>query len=74
MMKDSWDDYVRYAWGDNELRPVSQTGYTGSIFGTAKIGSTIVDSLDTLLIMELENEYLQGREFVVKNLTFFNVV
>src|SRR5688572_24807943 len=53
MMKDAWDDYVRHAWGDNELSPVSQTGHTGSIFGTAKMGATIVDSLDTLYIMGL---------------------
>ena len=74
MMKDAWDDYVRYAWGDNELRPVTQTGYTGGIFGTAKIGSTIVDSLDTLYIMELDAEYRHAREFVATNLTFQNIV
>jgi len=27
-MKDAWDDYVKYAFGENELKPISQTGQT----------------------------------------------
>lgn len=26
MMKFAWDSYKKYAWGANELRPVSKTG------------------------------------------------
>jgi mannosyl-oligosaccharide alpha-1,2-mannosidase len=74
MMKDAWDDYVRWAWGNNELKPVSQSGQTGGIFGTAEIGATIVDSLDTLFIMELMDEYEIAKEFVVKDLKFVGVV
>jgi len=70
MMNDSWHDYVRYAWGNNELKPVSQTGQTGGIFGTAEIGATIVDSLDTLFIMEMMDEYETAREFVENQLNF----
>jgi len=73
MMQDAWDDYVRYAWGNNELKPISRTGQTGGIFGTAKIGATIVDSLDTLYIMGMEEEYQKAREFVATNLTFADV-
>lgn len=73
MMQDAWDDYVRYAWGNNELKPISKTGQTGGIFGTAKIGATIVDSLDTLYIMGMMDEYEHARDFVVNNLTFSNV-
>jgi len=73
MMQDAWDDYVRHAWGNNELKPISQTGQTGGIFGTARIGATIVDSLDTLYIMGMMDEYEHAKDFVVTNLTFSNV-
>lgn len=26
MMKDSWDNYVTHAWGENELRPLTHKG------------------------------------------------
>ncbi|CAG7787068.1 unnamed protein product, partial [Allacma fusca] len=42
MLKDSWDDYSRYAWGENQLKPVSQRGEAGGIYGDSKIGATIV--------------------------------
>jgi mannosyl-oligosaccharide alpha-1,2-mannosidase len=70
MMKDAWDNYVLYAWGNNELKPVSNTGQTGGIFGDAKIGATIVDSLDTLYIMEMMEEYQVAREYVANELDF----
>jgi mannosyl-oligosaccharide alpha-1,2-mannosidase len=41
----------------DQLKPVSQRGENGGIFGESKIGATIVDSLDTLYIMELMDEY-----------------
>lgn len=47
MMKFAWDSYARYAWGYNELRPITKVGHTGSVFGQAPLGATIVDALDT---------------------------
>jgi mannosyl-oligosaccharide alpha-1,2-mannosidase len=38
MMKVSWNNYVTYAWGENELRPVSKKGHSAGIFGTTKLG------------------------------------
>jgi len=74
-MKDAWDDYARHAWEENELKPVSpQTGQSGGIFGDAKIGATIVDSLDTLHIMGLTQEYENGRAWVAENLNFDTIV
>ncbi len=32
-MKFAWDNYKRYAWGKNELRPLTRTGHTGNMFG-----------------------------------------
>ncbi|XP_075216551.1 alpha-Mannosidase class I a [Lycorma delicatula] len=67
MMKHAWDNYVRYAWGKNELRPVSRRGHTASIFGSANLGATIIDGLDTLYIMGLHEEFKQGRDWIAEH-------
>ncbi|TRY58188.1 hypothetical protein DNTS_017404 [Danionella cerebrum] len=35
MMQFSWDNYKRYAWGSNELRPVSKQGHSSNLFGSS---------------------------------------
>ncbi|CAK9795535.1 Mannosyl-oligosaccharide 1,2-alpha-mannosidase IB, partial [Anthophora quadrimaculata] len=70
MMKHGWDNYVRYAWGKNELRPISKKGHSASIFGASNMGATIVDGLDTLYIMGLHDEFKQGRDWIAENLDF----
>jgi mannosyl-oligosaccharide alpha-1,2-mannosidase len=67
MMKHAWDNYVRYAWGKNELRPISKRGHSASIFGSMSLGATIVDGLDTLYIMGLEKEFKQGRDWIAEH-------
>jgi len=68
MMKHAWTNYVQYAWGKNELRPISQRGHTASVFGSSSMGATIVDSLDTLYIMGMEEEFQHAREWLKTNL------
>lgn len=68
MMKHAWDNYVRYAWGKNELRPISKRAHTGSIFGTMPVGATILDAMDTLYIMGMKEEFKQARDFVANDL------
>lgn len=70
MMKHGWDNYVRCAWGKNELRPISKRGHSASIFGASNMGATIVDGLDTLYIMGLHDEFKQGRDWIAENLDF----
>ena len=43
MTKHAWDNYVKYAWGDNELRPISKKGHSAGIFGNSKLGMTIIE-------------------------------
>lgn len=73
MMKHAWDNYVKYAWGDNELRPISKVGHDPGIFGKTKLGASIVDAMDTLFIMGLEDEFKKGREWINDNLNIDNV-
>lgn len=69
MMQFAWDNYKHYAWGSNELRPVSKQGHSSNLFGSLK-GATIVDALDTLYIMEMYDEFEAATEWVEKNLDF----
>ena len=73
MMKHAWDSYVKYAWGSNELKPISRKGHSASIFGNTALGATIVDALDTLYIMGLEDEFKAGRDWVAAQLNFAGV-
>ncbi|VEN56191.1 unnamed protein product, partial [Callosobruchus maculatus] len=68
MMKHAWGNYVRHAWGKNELRPVSKRGHSASIFGAMPLGATILDGLDTLYVMGLDTEFKQARDWVANEL------
>jgi len=70
MMQHAWDGYAKHAWGKNEVRPVSLRGHTASIFGSASMGASIVDSLDTLYIMGMTDEYQKARDWVESDLDF----
>ena len=74
MMKHAWDGYVKYAWGKNEVRPISLRGHSASIFGSASMGATIIDALDTLYIMGMKDEYVKARDWVAENLDFGKMV
>jgi len=68
MMKHAWDGYVAHAWGQNEVRPVSKSGNQDTVFGSSDGGATIVDSMDTLYIMGLDEEFAMGRNWISNSL------
>ena len=59
-MQHAWDGYRQYAFGYDEVRPQSRQG-TNHWGG---IGVTLVDSLDTLWIMNMHEEFQQARDWV----------
>ena len=63
--KHSWNGYKEYAWGHDNVKPISRKYYEW--FG---LGLTIVDSLDTMYIMGLNNEFLEAKAWVDKSLVF----
>lgn len=67
MMTHAWGNYKKYAWGDNELHPITKLSHYGTFPGT-RIGLTIVDSLDTLWMMGMFDEVQEGKEWAVKRL------
>src|SRR5262245_53097552 len=63
----AWNGYKRYAWGHDELKPLTKT--YRDWYGTP-LYMTPVDSLDTMILMGLDDEASKTREFIVKNLSF----
>ena len=63
----AWNAYKQYAWGHDELKPLSK-GYHDWYNGTLLM--TPVDSLDTMVLMGLTDEANQTREYIAKNLSF----
>ena len=73
-MLHAWNGYVKYAWGANEVKPISKRGHSASVFGSAQMGATIVDAMDTLYIMGLDGEFSKGRDWIEQSLDFNHVV
>jgi mannosyl-oligosaccharide alpha-1,2-mannosidase len=58
----------RDAMGDDEYHPISHEGT--NLTAAGGIGYTVVDSLDTMLLMGLDQEYSRGREWVATKMSF----
>jgi mannosidase alpha-like ER degradation enhancer 2 len=63
----SWQAYERYAWGHDELRPLSKA--PRDWYGEPLL-MTPVDSLDTLLLLGLDGEAAKARALIVDKLSF----
>lgn len=74
MIAHAWKGYVAYAFGENELKPISRRGHSAVVFGQTRVGATIVDSLGTLYIAGLMEEYKKGRDWVEQSLNFDQVL
>ena len=57
-MTRTWNTYRKYAWGRDELLPKSLTGSDH----WARVGATLVDSLDTLWLLGMKEEFYEGRD------------
>ncbi len=62
-MQHAFSNYEKYAWGMDELAPVSKTAHNWIPGG---VGLTIIDAVDTLYIMGLEDEFNHSVEYLVK--------
>lgn len=65
-MQHAWSNYKAKAWGMDELKPRSGTGDNNWL----GLGMTLVDSLDTLWIMGMIDEFNEARDWVAQNLDF----
>jgi mannosidase alpha-like ER degradation enhancer 2 len=63
----SWRAYERYAWGHDELKPLSKT--PRDWYGPS-LQMTPVDALDTLLLLGLKDEAEKAKALIVEKLSF----
>ena len=63
----AWQGYRQYAWGHDELRPLSKD--SKDWYGTS-LYMTPVDALDTLILMGLHRAGRPGARLIDKNLSF----
>ena len=63
----SWDGYEKYAWGLDEYHPVSKKGRNMVENG---MGWTIVDALDTAIMMNLTSRVKHAREWIATSLNY----
>lgn len=63
----AWKGYATDAFGKDEYQPLTQSGHNWAPGG---LGLMIIDSLDTLLLMNLTTEYNQAREWIRTQLDF----
>ena len=62
----AWNNYERYAWGHDALRPLSKTAHDW--YGQSLL-MTPVDALDTLVLMHLDAEAEKARSLIVNHLS-----
>jgi hypothetical protein len=63
----AWNNYERYAWGHDALKPLSKTHHDW--YGQSLL-MTPVDALDTLILMKLDSEADKARVLITSELSF----
>jgi ER degradation enhancer, mannosidase alpha-like 2 len=63
----AWNNYERYAWGQDALKPLSKTSHDW--YGQSLL-MTPVDALDTLIVMKLDTEADKARALIATELSF----
>lgn len=63
----AWNAYKQYAWGHDELRPLSKGSHD---WHSASLLMTPVDALDTMILMGLTDEADKTRQYIDENLSF----
>jgi mannosidase alpha-like ER degradation enhancer 2 len=63
----AWNNYKKYAWGHDDLKPLSKTHHD---WYAESLLMTPVDALDTMILMGLKDEAQTTREYIVTHLSF----
>ena len=63
----AWKAYKKYAWGHDELKPLSKSGYD---WYDRSFYMTPLDAFDTMIIMDLKDEAKEAKELILHNLDF----
>jgi mannosyl-oligosaccharide alpha-1,2-mannosidase len=65
----AWRGYRQFAWGHDELKPLSG-GYHEFFVPGSPIGLSIIEALDTLYVMELDDELAAAVDWIQRRLDF----
>jgi mannosyl-oligosaccharide alpha-1,2-mannosidase len=68
MMAHAWKGYKTYAWGHDELKPISKTARDW--MSNRGLAASLIDSLDTLYIMGMKTEFEEAVEYLLKDVDF----
>lgn len=63
-MRHAWSNYKQFAWGQDDLKPIAGRGADG----TFRHAVTMVDSLDTLWLMGMKEEFFEAKDWLAQNL------
>src|ERR1043165_8940806 len=63
----AWTGYKKYAWGHDDLKPLSKTYHD---WYPEPLLMTPVDALDTMTIMGLDDEAAATKQYIIDNLSF----
>jgi mannosyl-oligosaccharide alpha-1,2-mannosidase len=65
----AWNGYKQFAWGHDEVHPVSGT-FSEFFVPGHPIGLSIIEALDTLYVMELDSDLAASVAWIEQNLNF----
>src|SRR5215510_16355689 len=63
----AWNGYKKYAWGHDDLKPLSKTHHD---WYPQPLLMTAVDSLDTMILMDMDDEAVKTQKYILENLSF----
>ncbi|HXQ70764.1 MAG TPA: glycoside hydrolase family 47 protein [Pyrinomonadaceae bacterium] len=63
----AWNGYKKYAWGHDDLKPLSKTHHD---WYAQPLLMTPVDALDTMILMGLTEEAAATQKYILENLSF----
>src|SRR5437773_5691087 len=63
----AWNGYKQYAWGHDDLKPLSKTYHD---WYAEPLLMTPIDALDTMMLMGLNDEAKSTREYIATHLSF----
>jgi mannosidase alpha-like ER degradation enhancer 2 len=63
----AWSGYKKYAWGHDDLAPLSRTFHD---WHSEPLLMTPIDALDTMFLMGMKDEVTDTKQFVVEDLSF----
>ncbi len=63
----AWNGYKKYAWGHDDLKPLSRTHHD---WYPQPLLMTAVDSLDTMILMDMDEEAAATKQYILDNLSF----